>query len=318
MSDDLPSGGGGHMRRPRACAGRFRARSRTGAADPDPGGGAGTHEKRRGDRDDRGGGARPRALPLGRGRVLPHVGSLVRRLRRNALRELGGAEPGRRRGSTGPRGSTTCARRCTRDTGSGNGSSSTPRSKSSTPTRSSWSSPISTGASTTPSGCGRGWSLIPVGLVNEFHEPTVFLGAERAVTEQRIIPTTWRANGAGFYGSRGRLAYRAYVVNALDGSGFSSAGLRGGRQKGSKAKASGMAVTGRVDVTLTPGIFVGASAYTGGSGHGEVRVDGDQVDATVDGLRSARPGPRPRIRPAGPVRPRVGRRCRAAEPRPGT
>lgn len=130
-------------------------------------------------------------------------------------------------------------------------------------------------------GLRAGMLLIPVGLVNEFHEPTVFLGTERAVTERAIIPTTWRANGAGIYGSKGRLAYRAYVVNALNGSGFSSAGLRGGRQKGSKAKASSMAVTGRVDVTLTPGIFVGASVYTGGSGHGEVMLDGAPVDATV-------------------------------------
>ena len=123
-----------------------------------------------------------------------------------------------------------------------------------------------------------GMLLIPMGLVNEFHEPTVFLGAERPVTEQRIIPSTWRENGGGVYGSVDRVAFRAYVVNGFDGSNFSSSGLRGGRQKGSKAKASSMAFTGRVDVMPTPGVFVGASLYTGGSGQGEIEIDGQEFD----------------------------------------
>ena len=123
-----------------------------------------------------------------------------------------------------------------------------------------------------------GMLLLPIGLVNEFHEPTVFLGAERPVTETRIIPSTWRENGGGIYGSIDRVAFRAYVVNGFDGSGFSSGGVRGGRQKGGKAKASNMAFTGRIDVTPTPGFFVGASLYTGGSGQGDIVVDGREID----------------------------------------
>jgi hypothetical protein len=123
-----------------------------------------------------------------------------------------------------------------------------------------------------------GMLLVPMGLVNEFHEPTVFLGAERPVTEQRIIPSTWRENGGGIYGSVDRVSFRAYVINGLDGSGFSSSGIRGGRQKGSKAKASSMAFTGRVDVMPTPGVFVGASLYAGGSGQGEIEIDGQEFD----------------------------------------
>ena len=123
-----------------------------------------------------------------------------------------------------------------------------------------------------------GMLLIPMGLVNEFHEPTVFLGAERPVTENRIIPSTWRENGGGIYGSIDRVTFRAYVVNGFNGSGFSSSGVRGGRQKGAKAKASNMAFTGRIDVTPTPGVFVGASLYTGGSGQGDIVVDGREID----------------------------------------
>ena len=118
-----------------------------------------------------------------------------------------------------------------------------------------------------------GMLLIPMGLVNEFHEPTVFIGAERPVTEKSIIPTTWRENGGGIYGAFDKVAFRAYVVNGLNGSAFSSSGVRGGRQKGAKAKANDMALTGRLDFTPTPGMFLGASFYTGGSGQGGVVVD---------------------------------------------
>jgi hypothetical protein len=121
-----------------------------------------------------------------------------------------------------------------------------------------------------------GMLLAPMGLVNEFHEPTVFMGAERPVTESQIIPSTWRENGGGVYGSFDRVAFRAYVMNGFDGLGFSSGGVRSGRQKGGKAKATSMAFTGRVDVTPTPGVFVGASLYTGDSGQGQVVVDGTE------------------------------------------
>ena len=119
-----------------------------------------------------------------------------------------------------------------------------------------------------------GMLLAPMGLVNEFHEPTVFIGAERPVTENRIIPSTWRENGAGIYGSHELISYRAYVLNGFNGSAFSASGVRGGRQKGGKAKATSMAFTGRVDIHPTPGVFVGASLYTGDSGQGEIAVDG--------------------------------------------
>ena len=122
-------------------------------------------------------------------------------------------------------------------------------------------------------GLRAGMLLIPMGLVNEFHEPTVFIGAERPVTENRIIPTTWRENGGGVYGAFDNVAFRAYVVNGFNGSAFSSSGLRGGRQKGGKAKANDMAFTGRLDITPTPGVFFGASFYTGGSGQGDIVDD---------------------------------------------
>lgn len=123
-----------------------------------------------------------------------------------------------------------------------------------------------------------GMLLAPMGLVNEFHEPTVFIGAERPVTESVIIPSTWRENGGGVYGSFDTVSFRAYVINGFNGAAFTSGGFRGGRQKGSRAKATDMGFTGRVDFFPTPGVFLGVSLFSGGSDHGEIELDGQQVD----------------------------------------
>ncbi len=110
-----------------------------------------------------------------------------------------------------------------------------------------------------------GMLLLPMGLVNEFHEPNVFLGARRPLVEQQILPSTWRENGFGAVGAAGPVSYRAYVVNGLNASGFSAAGLRGGRQKGAEARVADWAFAGRVDVSPAPGTFVGGGLYSGGS-----------------------------------------------------
>ena len=124
-----------------------------------------------------------------------------------------------------------------------------------------------------------GLLLMPVGLLNELHEPTLFLSAERPDVERAIIPSTWRENGIGVFGDTGRFSYRTYLVNGLDGSGFSSSGLRGGRQKGSKAKAESLAWVGRLDYTGTPGLLAGASLYVGDSGQGLEDASGREIGA---------------------------------------
>jgi hypothetical protein len=123
-----------------------------------------------------------------------------------------------------------------------------------------------------------GLLLIPLGLVNEFHEPNVFFGARRPETEQRIIPSTWRENGGGILASVGMVNVRAYVTNGFNGAGFTSAGVRGGRQRGVQARAANMAFSSRVDVTPIPGVFGGIGFYNGGSGQEQVVLDGQQID----------------------------------------
>ncbi|MFQ6045554.1 MAG: hypothetical protein ACE5PT_04225 [Gemmatimonadales bacterium] len=135
-------------------------------------------------------------------------------------------------------------------------------------------------------GLRAGLLLAPMGLVNELHEPPIFLGTERPETERLIIPSTWRENGVGVFGEAGGLSYRAYLLNGLDAlgggtsgaSGFSAAGLRGGRQKGSRAVAERFALVGRVDYQGILGLTIGTSAYVGESGQGaQSAIDPDKT-----------------------------------------
>jgi len=111
-----------------------------------------------------------------------------------------------------------------------------------------------------------GLVLMPMGFINELHEPTVFLGANRPDVEQVILPSTWREDGFGLFGNAGPFTYRTYIVNGFDASGFSERGLAGGRQQGSEAKAEDLAWVGRLDYTGVPGLLLGGSAYVGDAG----------------------------------------------------
>jgi hypothetical protein len=129
-------------------------------------------------------------------------------------------------------------------------------------------------------GARAGLLLAPLGLVNELHEPPVFLGTERPVTESRIIPTTWRENGIGLFGSTGPISWRAYLMGSFDGEGFGASGLRGGRQKGSRAVVEDFGGAGRLDYTATPGLILGGSAFLGETGQNR-QVAGDEVGGRV-------------------------------------
>jgi hypothetical protein len=124
-----------------------------------------------------------------------------------------------------------------------------------------------------------GLVLIPVGLINQLHEPPVFLGARRPDVEKVILPSTWREIGFGAWGDAGPFSYRLYLVNGLKASGFAADGLREGSQEGSVARARSFALTGRLDYTGLPGVLVGASFFTGNSGQGQVTPAGESFAA---------------------------------------
>ena len=116
-----------------------------------------------------------------------------------------------------------------------------------------------------------GLLLSPMGLINQLHEPTAFLASNRPQTEGRIIPSTWREMGAGFYGDVGDFAYQTYLMTALDAEGFSDSGLRGGRGKGARTPSDDMSFISRVDYVGVNGLTLGGSLSLGQ--HGQDNID---------------------------------------------
>ncbi len=115
-----------------------------------------------------------------------------------------------------------------------------------------------------------GLLLVPMGFINEIHEPPFFHVVFRPEVEQRIIPTTWREGGVGIFGTLAPgLDYRAYVLNGLNAKGFESETIREGRQQGNQAFADDLAGTARLDYSPIPGTLVGAAFWAGGSGQDE-------------------------------------------------
>ena len=127
-----------------------------------------------------------------------------------------------------------------------------------------------------------GHLLVPMGFVNELHEPPVFLGAKRPQIERVIMPSTWHENGFGLFGDLGQLTYRSYIMTGLEASGFSAGGIRGGRQKGAKALSDDLAWVTRVDYSPTPGVLLGGSAYLGDSGQGIASATGETLDVNTE------------------------------------
>jgi len=120
-----------------------------------------------------------------------------------------------------------------------------------------------------------GMLLVPMGIINERHEPPVYMGVERPFVDTVIIPTTWFENGAGLFGEIGRgFRYRAYVMAPLNALEFSAdEGIRNGRQKGSRSDVRNVAYTGRVEWVGVPGLTLGASAWSGKSSFLAPRLD---------------------------------------------
>jgi hypothetical protein len=113
-----------------------------------------------------------------------------------------------------------------------------------------------------------GMLLMPVGIINERHEPPVYYGVERPFVETVIVPTTWFEVGAGVHGEIGDgWRYRLYLTSPLNAAEFSAEdGLSGGRQKGSRANIGKAAATGRAEYVGVRGLTAGASFWTGSTG----------------------------------------------------
>jgi len=115
-----------------------------------------------------------------------------------------------------------------------------------------------------------GLMLIPMGIVNEYHEPTTFNGVERPSVDKNIVPTTWREIGFGINGrlANAPLKYQMYIMNGFNGFDGSSKlrakdGLRKGRQKGAESTFTSPSLSAKVDYYGIKGLNIGLSGYFG-------------------------------------------------------
>ena len=133
-----------------------------------------------------------------------------------------------------------------------------------------------------------GLFLIPMGLINENHEPTAFYGVERNFVETAIIPSTWREGGVMLVGTTDAgLTWKAGLSTGFDlGKWDSKSGdgkespLRSIHQELQLAKAKNLSVFGALDWRGTPGLLLGGGVFTGQAGHGAL-AGGDNPRVTV-------------------------------------
>lgn len=116
--------------------------------------------------------------------------------------------------------------------------------------------------------------LIPVGILNETHEPTTFYGVERNPVERYIIPVTWWEAGTMLSGHyKSGFSYDIALTSGLDGG----TDIRDGRQNASEATANNLAGTARVKYTGISGLELA----------GTVQYQDDMTQDSSDDIGSA-------------------------------
>ena len=106
----------------------------------------------------------------------------------------------------------------------------------------------------------QGGVILPtVGLINEYHEPPLFLSVERPDYNKYIIPTTWFGNGFAFYGNVAGFNLRIALMEDLEGEGITTSGIRGGRGKGYKTTGYSLVKNMSAVYTGINGLRVGGS-----------------------------------------------------------
>jgi hypothetical protein len=139
----------------------------------------------------------------------------------------------------------------------------------------------------TPRWAGRaGLFLMPMGLLNENHEPTAYYGVERNTVETAIIPTTWREGGLQAIGSFDNgLTLQAGLSTGFDITkwDFSAEGEGGESPLGSihqelqLARAHDVAVFSALNWRGVPGLQLGGGVFTGDASQGQAGVPRSRV-----------------------------------------
>ena len=121
--------------------------------------------------------------------------------------------------------------------------------------------------------------LIPVGQINETHEPTTFYGVERNPVEKNIIPATWWEAGAMY--SANTESGISYDLAIHSGLADNAGNIRSARQKVSNAPADSLAYTARIKYTGIAGLEVAGTAQYQSDFSQGTGTTGDAEDGTL-------------------------------------
>jgi hypothetical protein len=138
-----------------------------------------------------------------------------------------------------------------------------------------------------------GLFLMPVGLLNENHEPTRYNGVLRNLVETAIIPTTWREGGVAFQGNlENGLRWDAGVSTGFNLSSWDATASEGlesplgsVHQELVLASAGDLSVFGALNYTGVPGLRVGGSVFRGDSAQGQPGFRDNTITLTEAHLR---------------------------------
>lgn len=128
-----------------------------------------------------------------------------------------------------------------------------------------------------------GLVLIPMGLINLWHEPPIFHGVDRPQFDQTLIPTTWRELGVGLTGLLSdKLEYQLYVTTTLVPDRLGPNGFVPARQLGSNSLSKAGALSARVDYEPILGLSLSGSVFASDAGgNGDYyNANGELVDFT--------------------------------------
>lgn len=122
-----------------------------------------------------------------------------------------------------------------------------------------------------------GLFLVPLGLINESHEPPAFYGVERNFVETAIIPTTWREGGLMLGGSLGDgVAVQFGLSTGFDLSKWDATSSEGSEsplgsihQEMQLARARDLSVFASANWRGVPGLTLGGGLFTGGASQGQ-------------------------------------------------
>jgi hypothetical protein len=126
---------------------------------------------------------------------------------------------------------------------------------------------------------------MPIGLLNENHEPTHYYGVFRNAVETQIIPTTWREGGFELQGNTiGGLAWDVGITTGFNLAKWDATTTDGRQeplgsihQEMALAAADDLAQFAALNYTGLPGLRLGASVYTGDASQGQPGFDNNRV-----------------------------------------